>query len=102
MDDLSDVSKGFIHRLPLAVATLEERTLYYVEAILILLDEDRDLRVLSFRLGTFVRASHTSNRTRLHGKNQTAKFAHRRFVTAPPRAIICLFAAGQPQRRSRE
>src|SRR2546423_1883022 len=75
MDDLSDVAKRFIHRLPLAVTTLEERTLYYVEAIFILRDGDRVLPVPSFCLGTFVRASHTSNRTALHGKNQMAALA---------------------------
>ena len=75
MDDLSDVAKGFIHRLPLAVTTLKERTLYYVKAILILLDENRDLPVPSFRLGRHIRASHTSNRTALHSRNQLAALA---------------------------
>jgi hypothetical protein len=58
MDDFSDVPQRLVNSLPLAIAAFKKRTLHHVESILILFNENRDLRVAVFRLRRPIWSSH--------------------------------------------
>jgi hypothetical protein len=60
LDDLSNIPRRLIHGLPLTTATFKKGTLHHVESILLLFNEDRDLRVVVLRLPGPTWSSHDS------------------------------------------